>query len=328
MGQNRALRGIACFAPESQHDQACYPFRRSDRFPVHLVRRPIRSTTRPVSLDETNARRYFCCVKPGTHQTSIRRFVTDLPVQGRYHFTTDELIEATGASRAAVGAALRRLQQEGFVGTPFRSFHVVVPPEYRRLGCLPPAQFVPQLTAHLGLDYYVGLLSAAELLGAAHQKPQAFHVVVERNRSPLSCGEVRVEFVARRNVAEIPFLELNTPRGTVKISSPEGTAFDLVGYAHRCGGLDNVAMVLRELAERLRARELARVARLSPTPWAQRLGFLLDKVGADALGGPLAAHIGRLAKEYVPLDAGGREPVRSRSQRWKLDINHEVEVES
>ena len=301
----------------------CRPSTFSSTFPS-----PIRSRTLPVSLDETNAGRYVCCVKPGTHQTSTRRFVTGLAVQGRYHFTTGEVIEATGASRAAVGAVLRRLQQEGFVAMPFRGFHVVVPPEYRRLGCLPPAQFVPQLTAHLGLDYYVGLLSAAELLGAAHQRPQAFQVVVERNRSPLSCGEARVEFVARRNVAKIPFLELNTPRGAVKISSPAGTAFDLVGYAHRCGGLDNVAMILRELAERLRARELPRVARLSPAPWAQRLGFLLDTVGADALSGPLAAHIARVANEYVPLDVGGREPVRSRSQRWKLDINHEVELES
>lgn len=283
----------------------------------------------PVSLDETNAPRYFWCVKPETHQAPISRFVTALPVQGRYDFTTDEVIEATGASRAAVGAALRRLRRDGLVAMPFRGFCVIVPPEYRRLGCLPPAQFVPHLAARLGLLYYVGLLSAAELLGAAHQKPQAFQVVVERNRRPLSCGEVRVEFVGRRNVAETPFLDLNTPRGTVRISSPEGTAFDLVGYAHRCGGLDNVATVLRELAEqRLRARELARVARLSPTPWAQRLGFLLDTVGADALSGPLAAHVARVATEYVQLDVGGREPVRSRSQRWKLDINHDVEQES
>ena len=266
-------------------------------------------------------------MNPGARHSPIRDFVAALPVQGRYHFTTDEVIEATGASRAAVGAALRRLRRDGLVAMPFRSFHVVVPPEYRRLGCLPPAQLVPHLMAHLGLSYYVGLLNAAELLGAAHQRPQAFHVVVERNRPLLSCGEVRVEFVARRNAAEMPFVELNTPRGTVRISSPEGTAFDLVGYAHRCGRLDNVATVLRELAERLRARELARVARLSPTPWAQRLGFLLDTVGAAALTGPLAAHVARVAREYVPLDVGGTQPARSRSQRWKLDINHEAERE-
>lgn len=267
-------------------------------------------------------------MKPDAHRGRISRFVADLPVQGRYHFTTDEVIEVTGASRAAVGAALRRLRRDGLLAMPFRGFHVVVPPEYRRLGCLPPAQFVPQLVTRLGLSYYVGLLSAAELLGAAHQKPQAFQVVVGLNRPPLTCGEVRVEFVGRSNVAEIPFLELNTPRGTVRISSPEGTAFDLVGYVHRCGGLDNVATVLRELVERLRARELARAARLSPAPWAQRLGFLLDAVGADALSGPLAAYVGRVAREYVPLDVGGRKSVRSRSQRWKLDINHDVEQEA
>jgi hypothetical protein len=36
----------------------------------------------------------------------------------------------------------------------------IVPPEYRSLGCLSPEQFIPQLMKHLGLEYYVGLLSA------------------------------------------------------------------------------------------------------------------------------------------------------------------------
>ena len=33
----------------------------------------------------------------------------------------------------------------------FRGFCVIVPPEYRRLGCLPPEQFVLQLMEHHGL---------------------------------------------------------------------------------------------------------------------------------------------------------------------------------
>lgn len=57
---------------------------------------------------------------------------------------------------------------------PFRGFHVIVPPEYRNLGCLPPDQFVPQLMEHLGLVYYAGLLSAARLHGAAHRAPMVF----------------------------------------------------------------------------------------------------------------------------------------------------------
>src|SRR5204862_425249 len=79
-----------------------------------------------------------------------------------------------GTSLAAVQAALRRLKRRGEIADPYRGFHVIVPPEYRRLGCLPAEQFVPQLMRVLGETYYVALLSAAELHGAAHQRPQAF----------------------------------------------------------------------------------------------------------------------------------------------------------
>jgi hypothetical protein len=60
-----------------------------------------------------------------------------------------------------------------------RGFHVIVPPEYRSLGCLPPEQFAPALMETLGMPYYAGLLSAAQFHGAAHQRPQVFQVVVE-----------------------------------------------------------------------------------------------------------------------------------------------------
>ena len=65
---------------------------------------------------------------------------------------------------------------------PFRGFHLIVPPEYRALGCLPADQFVPQLMEHLGLVYYAGLLSAASLHGAAHQAPMVFQTIVADNR--------------------------------------------------------------------------------------------------------------------------------------------------
>ena len=48
------------------------------------------------------------------------------------------------------------------IADPNRGFHVVVPPAYRRLGCLRADQFIPDLMAHLGEPYYVGLLSAAK----------------------------------------------------------------------------------------------------------------------------------------------------------------------
>jgi predicted transcriptional regulator of viral defense system len=258
----------------------------------------------------------------------LAKYVDDLAAQGRYHFTTADVAEALGISTVAARAALRRLRAKGAVAMPCNGFHVIVPPEYRRQQCLPADQFVPQLLDRFGLDYYVGLLSAAEYHGAAHHRPQVFQVILAANRRPIACGAVRVHFIARRNVKEMPVAPQNTPRGYVQVSSPEATAFDLVGYARHCGGLGNVATVLAELSESIDPGELARIAFLSPVPWAQRLGRLLEAAGAPNIAGPLAAYVGQAAREYAPLNPQRASRKRERDPRWKLVINDDVESET
>ena len=253
--------------------------------------------------------------------------VTELASRGQHCFTMDEAVAALGSSVVATRAALRRLKDKGVVAMPFRGFHVIVPPEYRRLGCLPADQFVPELMKHLGQPYYVALLSAARYHGAAHQQPQIFYVMVAKNRSSIVCGAVRVHFVARSNVAEIPVARFNTPRGYVTVSSPEATAFDLVGYHKHAGGLDNVATVLAELADSLSSAGLFEMAKLSPTPWAQRLGYLLERVGAERKADPLACYVERMAKETTPLLPGRTIMGARHDPRWKLHLNVDVESE-
>ena len=137
---------------------------------------------------------------------NISSYIDSLAAKGRYHFTTAGAVAALGSSPVAVRAVIRRLREKGRLATPFRGFHLIVPPEYRALGCLPAEQFVPLLMEHLGLVYYAGLLTAASLQGAAHQAPMVFQAVVAENRPEIRCGRVRVEFVARANVGEIPTL--------------------------------------------------------------------------------------------------------------------------
>jgi len=131
--------------------------------------------------------------------------------------------------------------------------------------------------------------------------------------------------VARHNAVVMPTERVNTPRGFLRISSPEATAFDLVGYPERCGGLDNVATVLGELAENLDPERLAALGSLSPVPWAQRLGYLLDRVGPPSRGEQLAVFVARNATETASLVAGGERGRAPRDERWKLRINAAVE---
>lgn len=253
------------------------------------------------------------------------RFVGALSARGRHHFTTAEAAEALRGTTTAVRAALRRLQEKGELATPYRGFYVIVPPEYRRLGCLPAEQFIAQLMGHLGETYYIALLSAAELHGAAHQRPQALQVMVTHNRKPLACGAVRVLFAARYDLAHTPVVEKNTPRGPVRVSSVEATALELVGYANHCGGLDNVATVLAELVENVDADRLAAVARLCPIAWAQRLGFLLELVGHGTVADKLRPQVTERAKSAALLVRANPRAGGQYHERWRLVVNAEVE---
>lgn len=206
-------------------------------------------------------------MNPGSSKISAQRLVDELAASGRYHFTTSQAEARLRVSLPAVHAALRRLEKRGVIAAPSRGFFVVIPPEYRKLGCLPAEQFVPQLMETLGLTYYVGLLSAAQYHGAAHHRPQEFQVMVAKHRRPIECGEVRVGFVARKAVNQVPTATLNTPRGVLRISSPEATALDLIGYPEHVGGIENAATVIAELIEKLDGEKLLEAAKTAKLPW-------------------------------------------------------------
>ncbi len=186
---------------------------------------------------------------------------------------------------------------------------------------------MPQLMAKMNEPYYLGLLTAAEHHGAAHQRPQTTQVMVRKNRRPIECGMVKVEFIARADLQAMPVVEINTPRGTVRIATAEVTALELAGYPNHAGGLSNVATVISELAEDIDPCRLIEVAAKSPLSWSQRLGYLLELVGQSSLARELQPFVKEHAQSYTPLrrsagTAGRRVP------EWKVIENVEVEPDS
>jgi predicted transcriptional regulator of viral defense system len=252
-------------------------------------------------------------------------FIQGLAAKGRSCFSFEDVEKLKSSTPMAIKAALRRLQKKGEIAMPYRGFYVIVPPEYRAAGCLPPEQFIPDLMDKLGGVYYTGLLSAAEYHGAAHQRPQVFQVVVANSRRPIKCGNVQVEFILRKNAAKIPTELRNTPAGELKIATPEATALDLVGYVGRCAGLDNVATVLTELAEKINAGRLLAITELSPIAWVQRLGYLLEFVGAHEIAAGIAGYIKEKQPVRTPLAPTLSIKGARMESRWRVFVNARVE---
>jgi predicted transcriptional regulator of viral defense system len=256
-----------------------------------------------------------------------RDYIASLAATGRYHFVSSDTREALGVSADAAKLALNRLARQKMIASPARGFYVIIPPQYRSLGCLPADQFVPALMQRLSLPYYVGLLSAAQYHGAAHHRPQEFQVLLAKARRPIRCGQVRVAFIVRKRLKDVPAQSFNTPRGTILVSTPEATAVDLVGYHHHAGGLDQVATILSELAEQIDPQKLLIAARTGPVPWAQRLGYLVEHVGAVEKAAALKSYVKDAAREVVPLLPGASKEDARHDTDWKLLINTDVEPE-
>lgn len=259
---------------------------------------------------------------------SLREYLAHLQSAGRFVLKSRDVGAALGLSQDAVKLALNRLRRKGEIASPARGFYVIVPPEYRALGCLPADQFIPALMAQNKMPYYAGLLSAAQYHGAAHHRPQEFQVMLGKPRRPIECGNVRVVFHVRKDVAAVPVQHINTPRGTVAVSTPEATAFDLIGYEAQIGGLDAVATILVDLAEKLDPGKLAMLALSVPLPWAQRLGYLLERIEVAPIAQPLKVYVRARARDMALLEPSAQDNGAQRNRDWKLIVNAEVEAET
>jgi len=248
---------------------------------------------------------------------------------GRQIVTLREVAEILGVDEKHASSALVRLKRANQMFSPTRGLYVAIPPQYRTWGAVPAVEFIDQMMRAVGYDYYVALLSAAELHGAAHQRPQAFQVMVDRAIKDRDLGQrVKLRFYQSVKVATLPVELRNTSSGQVRIATPAVVAFDLASRPQDGAGLSNVATVIGELAEenKLDPEALLEIADSYPVASLRRVGWLLDAVDSGINTDPLAASVterGSAGAEDL-LQPGGTRRGR-RNQRWGLVENVDVE---
>ncbi len=143
---------------------------------------------------------------------------------------------------------------------PRRGFFVIVPLEYKSAGAPPASWFIDDLMRFHDLPYYVGLLSAVSRHGAVAQKPHEFQVITNRQLRPAPAGRGRIRLFMKTSVDWTPVAAMKTETGSMRASTPEATAVDLVRYAGHAGGWSNVAEVLSDLAEIIHPDRIAETA--------------------------------------------------------------------
>ncbi len=255
-----------------------------------------------------------------------------LLARGRHGVTTAEVAELLGIPARHVAPSLARSRRRGHLFAPTKGLYVAIPPEFRSWGAVPAAHFVDPMMRHLGHDYYVCLLSAAEAHGFAHQRPQVFQVMTPARLRDRAFGRVRIEFITSVHTADRPVDVVNTPTGTMRVSTREATVLDLVSFPHASGALFNVATIVGEMLaeDALDVGRLAEGAAGYPASVVQRTGWLLDymaeQVGVAVDTGPLLP-LASSRTAPTPLDPGhGRSGTLDR--RWNVIVAEHPDEES
>lgn len=252
-------------------------------------------------------------------------FVKDLLKRGRYSFTLREAREKLGKQGPVLNLTLQRLKKAGWIAPVSRGFYVALDVQHQTAGMLDPVWFVDDWAKHMRMAYYVGGLSAAELHGAAHQRPMQFQVFGNRQLRDVKQPGLHLATFYKLNIAASPTVKLKSPAGFFIASTPEATAGDIVAYHRCCPSLDHAATVLVELAEAIDSRRLAALPEQGfSLPTLQRLGWLLDHVKWPEKAERLHAALSRSALSWVALES--RLPHDGRcNDRWRVLENTDIQ---
>lgn len=264
---------------------------------------------------------------------NLHDWVDEEIIRGRYIFTKDDVKNLNlPVSNQALQNSLNRLVEKGVIMSPWQNFYVAIPTEYKLRGVVPPSFYIDKLMQFLGRDYYVSLLTAADLAGASHQKAMAFQVMT--NGGPIRSGVkngTKLEFTLRRNLPLEYTRRFKTQTGYMNVSGPELTALDVVAEENKVGGLSRAAEVLVELCENTSwdADKFPLINCFSSVT-IQRLGYLLEKIEYHEQADCLYALFKQTDKTMrkMPLKqtvaTNVTMPINS---RWKIIENYELEID-
>ena len=262
---------------------------------------------------------------------TLQKWIKDRAIHGFPTFSIEDVRE-TGmySSEQILQNELYRLCSNKTIASVYRGFYVIIPVQYVLRGSVPATYYIDQLMAYLSKPYYVCMLSAAELLGAAHQRPQQFSVMTTfPKRRVVSTRNVIIDWYYREGLPEDALITKNTETGTIRISNPLLTAADLVQYQQHVGGLSRIATILEELSEQINIKsQFASLASFVKKVTWQRLGYILEHVVEEnELADELYEQIRNLPGSlmYMPLSTSAEDNTSERNSRWKIKINVQIE---
>lgn len=264
------------------------------------------------------------------NKINISDWIHSREIRGKATFSIVDVKDAFAERPSkSINTELSRQVSRGRVQSVYRGFYVIVPVQYQLKGVIPPVYYVDDLMDYVGKPYYVGLLSAAALHGATHQRVMKTQVMTVVPRIKASGKNSLLDWNYRQEIPEAFVMKKNAEIGTLRYSGPELTAVDLVQFASHVGGYQRVATVLAELMDSVDMGKVDELLPFTTVATVQRLGYLLECVlsrqdQADALFQVLKMQ-GSWNSILLSNDQARREEVPA--NRWHVNGNIDIEVD-
>ena len=261
---------------------------------------------------------------------NIREWIHGREIRGKSTFSIADVKDAFAERPArSINTELSRQVSRGRVQSVYRGFYVIVPVQYQLKGIVPPTYYIDSLMDYVDKPYYVGLLSAAAMHGATHQRAMKTQVMTVLPRIKASGKNSFLDWSYRQEIPEAFIIKKNAEIGTLRYSGPELTAIDIVQFASHVGGYQRAATVLAELMDSVDMGKVDELLPFTTVATVQRLGYLLECVlsrqdQANALFQVLKMQ-GSWNSILLNNDQARREEVPA--NRWHVNGNIDIEVD-
>ncbi|MFO7789877.1 MAG: type IV toxin-antitoxin system AbiEi family antitoxin domain-containing protein [Bacteroidota bacterium] len=256
----------------------------------------------------------------------IEDYLTEVLSKGRYAITYDELKSKFDVSEKAILQNVHRLKRKNKIAQVRKEFYVIIPPQYSKKGMVPPTLIIADMMKALKRDYYVGLYSAAALHGSGHQQPMEFQVITKKpTLRSIKSNRLSIRFFIKKQWEQNQIIEKKTETGYIYVSTPSLTAFDLVSYHKKIGGLNRLLPILDDLTENIDIAGLKKAAKSQNKPTIQRLGYLFDIMGNKTMANILLEISQKTVTKKVPLSLAHDDKTGKVNHKWNVIINTTID---
>ena len=262
---------------------------------------------------------------------SVNDWIKEQEQRGMTTFSFQQLRRVfDDRSEKVLKSDINRLKLSKRIQNVYKGFYVIIPTQYKLKGIVPPTYYIDELMEYLDKPYYVGLLSAAAIYGAAHQRAMKTQVVTIGPRSRTSNRNTLLDWNYRQRIPNELIDCRNAEMGRINYSSAELTAVDIVQFASNIGGYQRASTVLAELVEVLDMNKMESVLPYTSTSVMQRLGYILEFILFEEEKAEQLYNILRERNGYfnsVLMNPEHPMLEKNESNRWRINMNIEIEID-